>query len=236
MGIKAFSMWNTRPQGTVQQIEPYRKYFFICEGANTERWYFQKLIARRRELHIHSLIDICFLEKTEQDKDITYPRQLVDFAERQKTGKDISFDPNRDKMVVIFDADIFANGKVLEYGELVKYAEEHGDILGVTNPSFELFLMLHYEDALTETILPNESDILKNEKEGRRTPIYRILQEKTNKNCKKNSAIGDLAELVEIAIEQEKQINQDIHVCLDQLTSNIGAIIDTIRKDVPVIA
>ena len=36
---------------------------------------------------------------------------------------------------------------------------------------------------------------------------------------------------IEIAIEQEKKINEDIHQCKGQITCNIGRIIDEIRKD-----
>ena len=50
-------------------------------------------------------------------------------------------------------------------------------------------------------------------------------------NPKKNSAIGELAKNIEIAIEQEKKINEDIHQCKGQITCNIGRIIDEIRKD-----
>ena len=48
---------------------------------------------------------------------------------------------------------------------------------------------------------------------------------------RKNAAIGELAKNIEIAIEQEKKINEDIHQCKGQITCNIGRIIDEIRKD-----
>ena len=49
----------------------------------------------------------------------------------------------RDKMVVVFDGDIFEE-KVLDYDELVAEGEKN-NILAVSNPAFELFLLLHYE-------------------------------------------------------------------------------------------
>ena len=235
MGVKEFSSWNIRQEGSSVQIEPYRKCFFICEGANTETWYFKNLIKQRKALNIHPLIDIRFMEKTDADRDITYPRDLVDFAEQQKEAEEISFDKERDKMIVVFDADVFES-KVSGYNELVSDAEKLGDILGVTNPSFELFLLLHYEGSLENQINPNMSKIIKNEKEGRHTPIYWILHEIGGINCKKNPEIGRLATCVEIAIEQEKHINHDIHSCKGKLTSNIGHIIDAIRKDNPAIS
>ena len=68
--VRSYTNWNSRTTDEEEQIEPYRKYFFICEGANTETWYFKKLIDIRKELNIHPLIDIRLLEKTEGDKEI----------------------------------------------------------------------------------------------------------------------------------------------------------------------
>ena len=59
----------------------------------------------------------------------------------------------------------------------------------------------------------------------------KLLLARTGINPKKNSAIGELAKKIEIAIEQEKNINEDIHQCKVQITCNIGRIIDEIRKD-----
>ena len=119
--VRSYTNWNSRTTDEEEQIEPYRKYFFICEGANTETWYFKKLIDIRKELNIHPLIDIRLLEKTEGDRDISFPRRLIEFAENQKENSEIAFDKERDKMIVVFDGDIFEE-KVLDYDELV--AEE----------------------------------------------------------------------------------------------------------------
>lgn len=82
--VRTYSNWNSRATDYELQREPYRKYFFICEGANTETWYFRKLIDIRKALDIHPLIDIRLLEKTEGDRDISYPKKLISFAELQK--------------------------------------------------------------------------------------------------------------------------------------------------------
>ena len=150
--VRSYTNWNSRTTDEEEQIEPYRKYFFICEGANTETWYFKKLIDIRKELNIHPLIDIRLLEKTEGDRDISFPRRLIEFAENQKENPEIAF---------------------------------------------ELFLLLHYENSYEDDIEPNAEQIIQNE----------------------------------IAIEQEKKINEDIHQCKGQITCNIGQIIDDIRND-----
>lgn len=227
--VRSYTNWNSRKTDSEEQIEPYRKYFFICEGANTETWYFRKLIDIRRSLNIHPLIDIRLLEKTEEDKDISFPRKLIDFAESQKENSEIMFDKERDKMIIVFDADIFEE-KVLDYDEVIALGERD-NILAVSNPVFELFLLLHFEDAYTKDIKPNMEQIIKNKKDGNQTFIYKLLLARTGINSKRNSAIGELAKNVDVAIVQEKKINEDIHNCKGKITCNIGKIIESIRND-----
>lgn len=228
--VRSYTNWNSRSTDNEEQKEPYRKYFFICEGANTETWYFRKLIDIRKSLNIHPLIDIRLLEKTEEDKDISFPRKLIIFAESQKDNEDISFDRERDKMIIVFDADIFEE-KVQDYDEVVALGEKE-NIIAVSNPAFELFLLLHFENAFEEDIEPNVEQIIKNEKEGNQTFIYKLLLARTGVNSKKNSSIGELAKRVNIAIVQEKKINEDIHNCKGRVTCNIGEIIESIRNDI----
>lgn len=227
--VKSYTNWNSRATDEEEQIEPYRKYFFICEGANTETWYFKKLIDIRKSLNIHPLIDIRLLEKTEEDKDISFPRKLIAFAESQKDNKEIAFDKERDKMIVVFDADIFET-KVQDFDDVISEGEKN-NILAVSNPAFELFLLLHFENSYEQEILPNQEKIIKNEKEGNQTFIYKLLLSKTGINSKKNSRIGELAEKVDIAIMQEKKMNENIHDCKGKITCNIGKIIESIRMD-----
>lgn len=227
--IRTYSSWNTRTSDHEETIEPYRKYFFICEGANTETFYFQKLIDLRKTLGIHPLIDIRFIEKTEGDRNISYPRKLIEFADAQKELSALAFDPDRDKMIVVFDTDIF-NAKVEDYESVVALGEQK-NILGVTNPAFELFLLLHFDGSCETDILPNTEAIMKNEKVGNQRYIYTLLHARTDMNSKKNRAIGELAMNINVAIEQERKLNQDVHNALGSITCNIGSIIQAIRED-----
>lgn len=132
-------------------------------------------------------------------------------------------------MIVVFDADIFEE-KVQDYDEVLALGEV-GNIIAVSNPAFELFLLLHFENTYEQYILPNEKAIIKNDKVGNQTFLYKLLLSKTGINSKKNSAIGELAEKVDVAILQEKKINEDIHECKGKITCNIGKIIESIRND-----
>lgn len=92
MPVHTYKNWNSRPSDSETQIEPFRKYFFICEGANTETFYFKRLIDLRKQLNIHPLIDIRLWEKTEGDKNLSFPKKLADFAQEQKKRPENGFD------------------------------------------------------------------------------------------------------------------------------------------------
>ncbi len=231
MPVHVYTNWNTRPSDMKQQIEPFRKYFFICEGANTETFYFKRLIDLRKQLGIHPQIDIRFWEKTENDKNLSFPKNLFVFAKKQKEKPQNEFDPERDKMVIVFDGDIFEE-KVQGYDELIALIEEN-DIAAVTNPNFELFLLLHIEKSFQELIMGQEELFFQKDDKGKYSYAYNLLLEKTNINAKKNPKIGDLAEYVLLAIKQEKMINQDIHQLKGRISSNVGAIIEAIINERP---
>lgn len=231
MPTHVYENWNKRPSDREEQIEPYRKYYFICEGANTETFYFKRLIDIRKDLNIHPLVDVRLLEKTEQDRNLSFPKRLAEFAEQQKSILGGDFDEERDRMVIIFDADIFEE-KVAGYEEFIADIETR-NIVGVTNPGFELFLLLHLEGAYEEFFLGNDKKFLTMDDEGRYSYAYQCLLQKTGMNAKKNSRIGLLADNCLLAIRQEKLVNQDVHSVKGKVSSNIGKIIEAIINDEP---
>lgn len=230
MPVHTYTNWNSRPSDQEEQVEPFRKYYFICEGANTETFYFEKLIDLRKELGIHPLIDIRLWEKTEGDKNISFAKNLAAFAKEQKSLAENEFDSDRDKMIIVFDGDIFEE-KVQGYDELIASIEEH-DIAAVSNPGFELFLLLHIDGSFEKYIQGHEADFL-TMVDGKYAYAYNALLDATGMNAKKNANIGNLAENVMIAIRQEKLINQDIHQLKGKVSSNIGLIIEGIINEEP---
>ena len=230
MPVHTYTNWNSRPSDREEQVEPYRKYYFICEGANTETFYFEKLIDLRKDLGIHPLIDIRLWEKTEGDRNISFAKNLVRFAYEQKGLESNGFDVERDKMIIVFDGDIFEE-KVQGYDELIASIEEN-DIAAVSNPGFELFFLLHVDGSYEKYIQGHEADFL-TMVDGKYAYAYNVLLEATGMNAKKNPQIGTLAENVLVAIEQERLINQDIHQLKGRVSSNIGLIIDGIINEEP---
>jgi hypothetical protein len=231
MPVHSYTNWNSRPSDQEEQIEPFRKYIFICEGANTETFYFRRLIDLRKQLGIHPLIDIRLWEKTDEDRDLSFAKNLVSFAERQKENPDNDFDSERDKMVIVFDGDIFEE-KVLGYDELIEQIEKN-DIAAVTNPGFELFLLLHIDGSYERNIKGHELEFLRMDEKGRYSYAYNILHGITGMNAKKNPEIGNLADNIKIAIIQEEKINQNIHDIKGKVSSNVGKIIKDIIDETP---
>ena len=231
MPVHTYTNWNSRPSDQEEQIEPFRKYFFICEGANTETFYFKRLIDLRKQLGIHPLIDIRLWEKTDEDRNLSFAKNLVDFAEKQKQNPENDFDTERDKMVVVFDGDIFEE-KVQGYDELIASIEEN-DIAAVTNPGFELFLILHIEGSFEQYIKGHETEFLSMDEKGKYSHAYNVLLELTGMNAKKNADIGGLADKVLVAIAQEKLINQNIHRLKGSISSNVGKVIEDIINEKP---
>ena len=151
---------------------------------------------------IHPLIDIRLWEKTDEDRNLSFAKNLVGFAEKQKQNPENDFDTERDKMVIVFDGDIFEE-KVQGYDELITSIEEK-DIAAVTNPGFEIFLILHVEGSFEQHIKGHETEFLSIDEKGKYSHAYNVLLELTGMNAKKNADIGILADNVLVAIAQEK--------------------------------
>lgn len=228
MPLREYSNWGMRQTDSQEQVDPYRKYYFICEGAKTEKHYFKALIGYRKELGIHPQIDVRYLEKTGEDSNLSDPLKLVQFAIQKQPS--FEYDDERDVLIVVFDADVFEYEKS-NYGEVLKLARDYDFRLGVTNPSFELFLLLHIPGTYQTDIVPNEDKLLMHENLGQNSLMVRLFRARTGMNPKTNIRVGDLAKDVRIAIEQNAFINSDASNCKSAITCTLGSIIQEILND-----
>lgn len=232
--IRTYNNWNSRSSNNIEQVDPYKHYYFVCEGQNTEQWYFEKFIDLRKDFGIPSLISIDYLEKTEEHRGWSNPKKILELATTSRKAGDITFDPKRDTMILVFDADIFENEKGSKYEEFIAEATKE-NVVCVTNPSFELFLLLHYPNSYEELIHPNQEEILKNDWIGkgkkRMRYIEKLFRQKSGLKPKQTAEVGNLAKDVLIAIAQEQKLNNDIRLCKGRLTSNIGVVIQSILDD-----
>ena len=229
--LREYSDWNVR-EAEDEERDLYKTYYLICEGENTEKFYFEKIINIRKELGIASNIRITYLEKIDEDRTASNPKKLIELAEKYIAEHEDSFDTELDKIILVFDLDIYEENHAT-FDDIIETAKEKDYLLAVTNPSFELFLMLHRPNSLTDIINPNEDDIINNawvdKGQGKRKRYINDLFCNTfGIDPKSDETVGELANCLNVAIEQEKFINQDYTKSHGVLTSNIGLTMDNI--------
>ena len=118
MGLREFTNWDIRSD--LEDVEPLKKYVFLCEGSNTEVAYFKHLMDIRKKLNVNPLIDYSILERTGLDATVSAPIRLVKYGIQYKNED--NFDSDRDTLIIVFDADFFENKKN-EYKKILRKVE-----------------------------------------------------------------------------------------------------------------
>lgn len=232
-----FSAWFTRTSDSQQEVQPYKKYCFVGEG-NTERWYFEHLALIKNDLGISSLIGICWEERTGNEQGHSSPQQLLDQGIQATGNADLQFNKSLDVIVLVFDLDHYINnpGQRPRFQALLTEMEalDFHCTVAVTNPNFELFLLLHRLGSYESIIKPIEAQIIAPKPEHEDHITKKLVSTHFGMNSTTNNKIGTLAEHVRTAIQQEEQfMNRDTapDIALNHLTSNVGQCIQAIMDD-----
>lgn len=215
----ALDTWNKRTARP--ELMPKSLCFIIAEGANSELWYFTELAIHLAKQNIPERIELKPIERTEDDQNKSHPHALLEQAKHVRSGG-FGFNKKTDRIVVVFDTDIY-KGNDKQFQKDLRAFSGVAEV-AVTNPSFELYLLLHKSDAYETHIKPHEKDILANDyvKETHRRYISKLANDVLGMNTKKNKSVAELAHHFGRAIEEEKRLNQDPSTAMDKLTSNIG--------------
>lgn len=222
--------WSIRYEDEVK-IEPLSRYYLIFEGANTEVKYFKGLQDFSKEIGIHNLIELIILHKEGEIRNYSSPKKLLELINQKKKEleKDGNFERNIDKFVIIFDRDSFE--KEENYLEFLKIASVD-NILAVTSPCFEIWLLLHYVHAINKYIKPNKKDMIENKKvSSSHSMVSKLISELSGVNPKRNVNFSYIKENINLAIEQEKLLVQDAKKMFNDIGSNIGLLIEKMKKD-----
>jgi hypothetical protein len=138
-----------------------RRYFVIAsEGADTERIYFEGLRDKIIEEGISDkLIKVEFLErKTEVERAKSSHKAVIKQLNDYKKKYQID---SRDELWLIIDRDK-QNNKPKNIADIAQSCLQKGYFLGLSNPAFEIWLLLHLTDLATytttalETLLQNK--------------------------------------------------------------------------------
>lgn len=221
----ALDTWNKRTARP--ELMPKSLCFIIAEGANSELWYFTELAIHLAKQNTPERIELKPIERTEDDQNKSHPHALLEQAQHIRSGG-FGFNKETDRIVVVFDTDIY-KGNDKQYQKDLQAFSGVAEV-AVTNPSFELYLLLHENDAYRAYIKPHEKDILANGYvEGtHRRYISKLANDVLGMNTKKNKGIAELAHHFDCAAEEEKHLNQDPSTAMGKLTSNIGKTIQAV--------
>lgn len=226
--FQASSPWNVRPQDRMKLISPYSFVYFLCEGKNTEFHYFNGLRINKKQLGIKSNIELCVLEKTDEDEGLTDPIKLFEKSvlKIDELKKTEFFSELDDKFVIIFDTDTFCSQSDLD-DFFTTYANEN-IIFGVTYPSFEIFLYSHDTDKLTNLIANHTEEVVENIKVGNQRPLLKHFTIDFGFNPKKltnKEKVEALALEVKIAITNASLLVSRSEEMHRKLSSNIATIL-----------
>lgn len=219
-------------QRYLEQIErePNKKIFIVCEGDRTEVKYFEGIRDNAKELGISDLLEVIVMNKDSESKGTSNPYSLIELANKTKEqfscdGEYVNigiYDEKRDKFLIVIDRD---KGSFLNYREFIDSFKDEF-ILGVTNPCFELWLLLHKEDSVKSIIYPRREEILENSKvSNSHTFTSKLVSKEFHMNSKTGMKFSKFKGKVFYAIEQEKDLQQDLYKLENEIGSNIGKII-----------
>lgn len=138
----------------------------------------------------------------------------------------ISYEKDFDKICFIVDRDE-KSFKEDQYDEVLKICDENNYSLYVTNPCFEFWLLMHYDDVMRidrEKIRRNEA-ISK-----RRRFLDNELSSLLNGYNKSKYRADEIVLKVDVAIKNEKNFCEDITTLKNEIGSNIGLLIEELRR------
>lgn len=205
-------------------VEPKRKFFIACEGKKTEYQYLRGICENRIQLQINPLIEIVLVEH--DDSTSSNPSKLLEQV-KEDVKKSDSYSKDIDKVCLIVDRDR-KSFKLRQYNEVVTKSEEENYSLFVSNPCFELWLLLHYSD-LKEY---RKQELLENKKNGSRSFVSACLKDKLKGSYSKSNLNfnRDFMNNIDIAVKNSQIYEQNLVKLENNLGTNIGLLIRELKK------
>ena len=213
-----------RPKGNE---EPKSKYYIIPEGDNTEIQYFCGIRDNADELNIKPLIEIVPVENDEDEEGQSHPKRKLDNFNKSLGEGKFTYKANFDKAIFVIDRDP-QNLSKEQLDEFIKKCEKDGYYVCLSNPTFELFLLMH-DDKVFDL---DRQEMLENRRETRRSK--RFLEVKLSEifECnKRNIDFEKFKPNIKKAIKNEKKFCEDLERLKNELGSNVGTLLDEIIDD-----
>lgn len=225
-----------RPYGKRSEVsettEPKKRFYIVCEGQKTENQYFNGIFNYRTQLKINQLVDIIVMEQA-GEKHVPHPVHIVNacinLIQDDQEGQNhlIDYDPSIDEIWVIFDRD----PRTLiqkQYDYIYRKCEEYGIYIGLTNPTFEFWLLLHLPGADQYPLELLRENRRVGGKKSKRFVEKELSVRLENGYKKSDIQFSRFLPHIELAIEQEKHFKQTLPEIYQDVGSNIGVLISKI--------
>jgi RloB-like protein len=189
------------------KIQDTRRYFVIAsEGADTERIYFEGLQTQIIEQGIlDRLIKIEFLARSEPERNQSAHSKVIKALDKYK--KTYLLDEN-DELWLVIDRDK-QNNPIKNIAAISQLCEQKGYFMALSNPNFELWLLLHVKD-LAAYVPDVLDDFLQNKKVGSsKSMLDTELSKYVSGYNHARYKVEKILLNVEKAIEQAKQLDKN---------------------------
>lgn len=207
-------------------LNPKSKYYIIPEGEKTEIQYFLGIRDNAREININSLIEVIPIENDDEELGQSHPiRKITNFNEDIENNKFL-YDKEIDKVCFVIDRDP-QNFSEQQYDNFLKMCKDYNYKVYVSNPTFELFLLMH-DDKIFDI---DKTAMLENR---RVSNSKRFLEVKLSEifGCnKKNINFEKFKGNIKKAINNEKQFEENLINLKHNLGSNVGTLLDEMIED-----
>jgi RloB-like protein len=185
--------------------EPFRYFVIASEGADTERIYFEQLkITLEKEDLMDKRIRIEYLERvTEQERTESSHKSVI--AQLDKYRKTYHLQQN-DELWLVIDRDK-QNNPIKNISNIATTCQQKGYFLALSNPNFELWLLLHVKD-LSDYSEVQQQNLFENRKvNSTKRFIEWELAQCLDGYDKSNYDVNKLLSHVEKAIRQAQQLD-----------------------------
>lgn len=197
--------------------EPKQVFLLACEGRHTERKYFLGMRKNRAKLQILEYIELEIFEKS--NPDVSNPLKIFKELKDKIESKGIE----ADEVCLIVDRD--SNSFIEEqYIKVVHECEEKGFHLYLSNPNFELWLLFHFIESLSEE---EENKLLSQEEVTKKLQSYLNINGFSRaKHFNKKILFTHYIDRIPNAITVAKKYESDILKLKDKLGTNIYQLIE----------
>ncbi len=223
------SLFNRYPTRRVESVDPFKTYYLIMEGTNTEPSYFRLLEKNLMKMKIHNHIRLVYLERTANDVGSNSPKQLFNFLMDFMANKKI----DHAVYAMIFDRDSFKNysDPKTSYLDFIKKVKKTNVKMVVSSPCFEIWLLLHYPNAYEEIIKQQTNELFYNVRiSSSYTYISKLVDTIFGFNPK-SYIPNDFINHLPIAMQERYFLSTNLEELGDELGETVGDLILELQYD-----